>query len=73
MLNNILLTETGTLWLGSESSYHATLAAYQKMAETDDAGYKKECFANDEEDSETTITLAALLIANFSKKAIYLL
>jgi len=52
MLNNILLTETGTLWLGSESSYHATLAAYQKMAETNDAGYKKECFANDEEDSE---------------------
>jgi len=52
MLNNVLLTEAGTLWLGTESSYHATISAYQKMAEDGNEDYKKECFSQDETDSE---------------------
>jgi len=52
MFNNILLTETGTLWLGTESSYHATISAYQKMAEEGNDGYKKECFSQDQMDAE---------------------
>jgi len=50
MLNTKLLSETGTPWLGSESSFHATMDAYQKMAEAGESDYKKECFAQDEED-----------------------
>lgn len=52
MLNNMLLTEAGTLWLGSEVSYRAVIHAYQKMGEAGEDPYKKQCFYQDDEDEE---------------------